>query len=388
MALPINVTITIKRWFGIDQPRKAFYGLVTAEQLSTIYETYGKSLFERNIRQYLGGQTVNLAIAETVENNPSDLFFLNNGLTAVCTGITPLPGATNQQGDFSLTGFSIVNGAKTVGSIATVKRARGAISPDAKLMITLIEVGSEAGNIGAAITRARNTQNAVRGLYFAALDPQQERLRQELAISNVDYYYRQSAEALRGGPDVITLEKAAIALACFSGSIRTIVALKKESGQVYDVNSPYYSTLFTETLSGVRLGRCVRIYDYINGILNSSEWAETETFRRAFYRHGRFFIMCILGRRYHNVLLKPEIELSTEDKIELSRVLLELAETIYIVAEAQFHRGKGYLSIFRNTTDAEPLAREVMLKLAQQDAAALPTPNPLPNQQPNNQVQP
>jgi hypothetical protein len=255
-------------------------------------------------------------------------------------------------------------------------------------MITLIEVGNEEENIGAAITRARNTQNAVRGLYFAALDPQQERLRQELAISGIDYYYRPSAEALRGGPNVITLEKAAIALACFSGSIRTIVALKKESGQVYDVNGPYYSTLFAETLSGVRLCRYVRIFDYLNAILNSSEMAEDETFRRAFYRHGRFFIMCILARRYHNVLLKPEIQLSTQDQIDLSRAALELAESIYSVAEARFNRYKGYLSVFRNSTDSEPLAQEVMLKLAQQDAAAIPTPNPLPNQQPNNEVQP
>jgi hypothetical protein len=104
--------------------------------------------------------------------------------------------------------------------------------------------------------------------------------------------------------------------------------LKKESGQVYDVNGPYYSTLFAETLSGVRLCRYVRIFDYLNAILNSSEMAEDETFRRAFYRHGRFFIMCILARRYHNVLLKPEIQLSTQDQIDLSRAALELAESI------------------------------------------------------------
>jgi hypothetical protein len=116
--------------------------------------------------------------------------------------------------------------------------------------------------------------------------------------------------------------------------------------------------------------------------------AEDETFRRAFYRHGRFFIMCILARRYHNVLLKPEIQLSTQDQIDLSRAALELAESIYSVAEARFNRYKGYLSVFRNSTDSEPLAQEVMLKLAQQDAAAIPTPNPLPNQQPNNEVQP
>jgi len=49
-----------------------------------------------------------------------------------------------------------------------------------------------------------------------------------------------------------------------------------------------------------------------------------------------------------------------------------LAELIYTTAEAMFNQSKGYLSIFRNLTDAEPLAREVMQHLAQQDAQQQP----------------
>ena len=72
-----------------------------------------------------------------------------------------------------------MNGAQTVGAIASVYQASGSISADAKLLVTIIEVGTAVDSIGVKITKARNTQNAVRDVYFAALDSNQERLRQE-----------------------------------------------------------------------------------------------------------------------------------------------------------------------------------------------------------------
>jgi hypothetical protein len=116
------------------------------------------------------------------------------------------------------------------------------------------------------------------------------------------------------------------------------------------------------------LCRATRIYKYLNGILASTEWSESGYFRRMFFRHGRFFILHIFARRHQALLRKPEIELSVGDQSELSRHLLDLAEVIYTVAEARFRRNKGYLSIFQNVTDAQPLSQDVMQKLAQLDA--------------------
>jgi len=47
---PVRVTLTLERWYGVDQPRRAFYGLVTAGQLAVLYQQHGKALFEKNIR--------------------------------------------------------------------------------------------------------------------------------------------------------------------------------------------------------------------------------------------------------------------------------------------------------------------------------------------------
>lgn len=372
---PVSAELTLEKWYGVDLPRRAFYGLVCAEELATLYQQHGKALFEKNIRHYLGAQTVNSSIETTVKERPNELFYLNNGLTAVCSSIKPKPGASNQKGRFSLEGFSVVNGAQTVGSIATVRAANGSISPDAKLLITLIEVGSASDNLGPQITRARNTQNAIKGLHFATLDPLQEILRQDLAISGVRYYYRPSAEAVKGGSNVITLEEAAIALASLSGQTRTIVAAKKEIGQIHDQTGVYYKTLFRNDLTGVRLCRAVRIYRYLTDIFLASELAEAPHSRRKmFYRHGPLFILHILARRHRSLVDKHEKDLSESDKSDLSREGIDLAELIYTVAEVTFQQMVGYLSIFRNTTDAEKLAADVMQRLAQQDAQQQASP--------------
>jgi len=361
---PVDVVLTLENWHCLDRPRRAFYGLVKASELASLYQQHNKSLFEKNIRYYLGTEDVNLAIAETVKEQPSELFYLNNGLTITCSAISLPSGHKQESTQFTLTGFSVVNGAQTVGAIASVYNANGSISADAKLLVTIIEVGTESDNIGEKITGARNTQNAVRDVYFAALDPNQERLRQECMVSNIVYEYRPSAER---NQDAITIEQAAVALACFSGNTEIVVAAKREISQLY---KRYYGILFNDAISGVTLCRYVRIFQYLDEIFSASEQAATGQ-QKKFYKHGRFFILDILARRNKPLLNKHEVYLSENDKIELSRIGLEIAEIVYTVAESNFASdNKGYLGIFRNITDVKPLTSEVMQELDRRDAQA------------------
>ncbi|MEZ2304456.1 MAG: AIPR family protein [Microcoleus sp.] len=361
---PVHVVLTLENWHRLDLPRRAFYGLVKASELASLYQEHNKSLFQKNIRYYLGTKDVNLAIAETVKEQPSELFYLNNGLTITCSAISLPSGHKQESTKFTLKGFSVVNGAQTVGAIASVYNANGSISADAKLLVTIIEVGTETDNIGKKITDARNTQNAVRDVYFAALDPNQERLRQECMVSNIVYEYRPSAER---NQDAITIEQAAVALACFSGNTEIVVAAKREISQLY---KRYYGILFSDEISGVTLCRYVRIFQYLDEIFSASEQAVTGQ-QKKFYRHGRFFILDILARRYKTLLNKHEVYLSEDDQIQLSRIGSDIAEIVYTVAESRFASdNKGYLAIFRNITDVQPLTNEVMQELNRRDAQA------------------
>ena len=135
----IDVQVTLEHWAAITAPRKAIYGQIKASDLARLVDAHGHSLFERNIRYYLGSVGVNTAIEETVRTRPGDFFYLNNGLTAVAEEIVQAAGG----GDrcvFRLKKVSIVNGAQTAGSIATASLT-GRISADAKLLITIVEIG-------------------------------------------------------------------------------------------------------------------------------------------------------------------------------------------------------------------------------------------------------
>jgi hypothetical protein len=384
----VTAEIVLEKWASIAVPRKAIYGLVCAAALARLVEVHGKALFERNIRHYLGSIGVNAAIEETVRRRPGDFFYLNNGLTAVADSITQAVGNADRC-NFRLENASIVNGAQTAGAIATAAAA-GAISPDAKLMMTIIEIGANQDDIGLRITRARNHQNVIRGVDFAALDPNQERLRQELAAVSITYHYRPSAEARIRHENAFTLEEAAIALACLTfpvlssleaqqqrrraeNAVGFVVSAKKEVSRLWDQDGGAYAQLFTPGLSGIHMCRLVRIYRFIDSILGATERSDNQYQRRMFFRHGRYFVMAFVAHRLRGVVDRAALELSDADKTLLSQRTNEISELIYAVSTPS--QGlRGYLAIFRNLTDSQPLADGVLRRLAEQDGAVQGAP--------------
>jgi hypothetical protein len=360
----VNTKLTLTNWFGIQTPRRAFYGLASGKQLAELYNSFGKSLFEKNIRYYLGDEGVNEAIKNTVLTEPDELFYLNNGVTAICSSVEFPPKISHSAATFTVTGLSIVNGAQTVGSIASSATSTPAgIDEHSNVLFTLIEVGDNQQGIGKRITKARNTQNQIKYLHFVALDPNQERLRQEMAVSGIIYRYRPSED--EGDDGALKVETAMLALAAFQTDTRIVVNAKKQISLLYDIDGEIYNVLFRPNLNGIQLIRKIRIYLYLNELFNNSEKAENAGSRRKmFYRHGRLFMLHILTRRHSALLNKAEIEISEEEKLELSHIATDLAETIYTVGERMFSGIKGYLSIFNNQTDAVPLASAVMAELA------------------------
>lgn len=377
----ITVNVALEHWKCVTAPRKAVYGQIKATSLAALAQQHGKALFQRNIRHYLGSFGVNAAITQTVRTAPGDLFYLNNGITIVAETIRQA-GGTEASCTFDFVNASIVNGAQTAGAVLTAAKG-GTISPDARLLVTVIEIGQGADELGVRITRARNHQNIVRGIDFAALDPTQERLRRELAAAGYRYFYRPSEEARLGGPRSFTVEDAALAIACLGfmplarvevnqrrshgqsvlNAVDLVVAAKKEVSRLWDQSGPLYPQLFPDSMTGVRICRLVQIFRFLNEILGGSERSEISYFRRMFFRHGRYFIMSFVALRCPHVITRAAHDLNADERTELSRQANELSELIYAASEDRQWE-KGYLAIFRNLTDSQPLADKVLQRLA------------------------
>lgn len=388
---PVSVTLSLENCLTINAPRKAIYGQVKAKALAELVQTHDKKLFQKNIRHYLGSVAVNTSIVKTVRSDPADFFYLNNGITALATAITPAPNGKT----FQLEAFSIVNGAQTAGSITGCDD----ISDDALVMITIIEVNPNNDDMSLKITKARNYQNAVRGIDFAGLDAQQERLRKELASIGITYHYRPSAEARTINANSIKIEEAALSLACTTfpfysaqhiasqqpkrdNGVDYVVIAKKEMGRIWEVEGGFYSKFFTSNLSGIRLARIVNIFRFVDEILAASERASPKYNTKMLYRHGRYFIIAAIAHQFPDLFQKAEPHLSESkdgiegDKAKLSRMVDEIVGVIAVLSTPLLAEA-GYLSIFRNTGKCQELANNLL--------AYLPAKNILPSEAVENQ---
>jgi hypothetical protein len=382
----VSVEVVLENWAGVTAPRRAVYGQISAASLADLVQAHGTALFERNIRHYLGSVGVNAAIERCVRNTPREFFYLNNGITAVAERIDPALGTPARCG-FRLTNVSIVNGAQTAGAI-TSAALDGDIDANAKLLITIVEVGAGGTELGVRITRARNHQTAVRGIDFAALDPMQERLRKELALLGITYHYRPSEEARIRRDDACTLEEAALALACSRHPLLSalemerlrdrgrapvnvaelMVAAKAGPGRLWEQEGELYGKLFDGALSGVRVYRSVLLYRFVDAALAAREKAEERYPRRMFYRHARYFVCALVAHRSRAILERVHRDFSGEEQTSLSRATDMLVELAFEVAES-WRIDRGYLSFFRTQTDVQQLADTVLSRLSLEDAA-------------------
>ncbi|WP_222184967.1 AIPR family protein, partial [Geminicoccus harenae] len=258
---PINITINLFEWAQKEQPMRAYYGQVAASDVADWYNKHQPRLFSRNIRSFLGSNTsVNESICASLQNNPEIFWYLNNGITALCGSIRKraIGGTTRDAGQFDCTDVTIVNGAQTVGSISSMSKTDPESLNSARVPIRLISLEGCPEDFAIQVTRATNTQNRVDSRNFVALDPEQERLRNELQIEGIDYEFRQG-EIEGAGPTRFGLVEATIALACSRQSVDLAVQAKREISKLWDdLSKAPYKTLFHSGLSGPNLWQRVQ----------------------------------------------------------------------------------------------------------------------------------
>ena len=189
---PISIEVQLAGWGQVREPHFAIYGQVCAADVAAWMNTHGNRLFESNLRQFHGGSTVNQDIVRTLVERPHDFWYFNNGITAVAVEIAkkPIGGNSTDSGIFECAGFCVVNGAQTVGSIHAAAFQNAEAVAQAMVPVRIISSANSPEVFSSEVTRCTNTQNANEKRDFVALDPEQERIRQELHIEGVEYAYK------------------------------------------------------------------------------------------------------------------------------------------------------------------------------------------------------
>ncbi len=154
----------------VEKPFEAYVFLVRPKALFTLFDTYGFSLFYKNVRNPLLQSRFNEEIEKTALENPAYFWYYNNGITAITY---LLPVMREQAVKVELTGLQIINGAQTVYSIyraykdaSPTKRAQ----MDSEALITLRLLKSGGKDFDLNVTRFTNSQNPVNDRDFCAND--------------------------------------------------------------------------------------------------------------------------------------------------------------------------------------------------------------------------
>ncbi len=270
----VDIELQILDWGKSAEPQKMYYGRVSAAQVAEWFSSHGADLFAENIRVVIPRSDINDGILLTIQTEPENFAYYNNGITILARSIElALGGALSRDvGYFKLSGASIVNGAQTV---STLGLARGTESEanlgSAYVIVRCIEVPEGEEGLGQSITRYANTQNEVSSQDFAFLDDQQHRLARELQVLGFEYIVR-SAEVPRSSDraKVIEIRDAAVALACAHPKINYAIIAKREVSRLFS-EGPVYSALFNPTTDPLLLSRAVAVTSEVDRVLDSHQ---------------------------------------------------------------------------------------------------------------------
>jgi hypothetical protein len=247
-----NLTLEaqILDWSRINSPYKAFFGVIDGLQLKTWWKTHGKGLVAANIRQSLGATDVNNEIKQTATLSPEKFWYFNNGITLIAEEATKAPAnaATQSAGQFCFRGASIVNGAQTVSSLSKVDNDVNLGKVRVPIRVVLLK--SAPAGFGGDVTRTNNLQNRIESRDFVAQDPQQTRIREEMAVEGIDYQFVRSEEYSATTTSCELIE-VTTALACASGDPFLAVQVKTGIGRFFsDLTKPPYKSVFNPSISG------------------------------------------------------------------------------------------------------------------------------------------
>ncbi len=281
-------TAMLLDWGQSLEPHQAIYGRVCCEELAKLYNEIGEPLFAPNIRSFLGDVEVNNQIIATLVSKPEDFWYLNNGVTGICTKFskTALGGGDNRQaGAFVFQGLQIVNGAQTIGSIA--KAYEKAPTKVAKAFAMLKVISLEGTPLGFTdiVTVATNKQNRVEEKDFLTLDPNQNRIKIELLSKGVQYVFR-SGDTVADKNTGFDVTEAMVALACSSFDVGNAVLAKRNIGLLLDRKSAAYQSLFHANINGDETWKKVQKLRKIDAGIMRVQFASSNQKRKQILTHG------------------------------------------------------------------------------------------------------
>jgi len=349
---PVDIDVQLFDWGQTKAPFQAFYGQVAASDVAQWGSKYRQRIFSKNIRSFLGGSTaVNEGIADSIRKNPQLFWYLNNGVTVLCSSITKraVGGNTREAGTFECKGVAIVNGAQTVGTITEMAESAADQLAAARVPIRIISLEGCPPEFANEVTRATNTQNRVDSRNFVALDAEQQRLRAELLVDGIDYEYRQG-EGEPNGEKRFGLVDATVALACSSASPDLSVQAKREISKLWeDLSRPPYKLMFNSGLSSLKLWHLVQILREVEDVLDEERLTQDNPKAKSIAVNGNRLTAHLVFKNFLDPSIGTEMFDITKHQETIRSLTFKALDRMYLIIERNY--SDAYLAhLFKNLT--------------------------------------
>lgn len=158
------------------------------DDVAALFDRYGRRLFARNIRGFIGNTAVNQGMMATLNKEPENFFYYNNGVTIVCDAAEK----TSSEGCdiLQVNNPQIINGQQTTRTLALISKG----AAKASVLVKVIRVPRETDGDGEAfenlisrIVAGTNWQNTIKPSDLMSNDRRQIELERELR--KVGYFY-------------------------------------------------------------------------------------------------------------------------------------------------------------------------------------------------------
>ncbi len=312
----VDTRLRLESYARHDGDFQCVYGRVKACDLKELYSRHQDALFAQNVRQYRGNNFVNQAVSKTISEDPSKLFYLNNGITALCHEITPTattaanPGSI---GEFDVRNLSVVNGAQTIGSIS---RNLNENDDQAYVLIKLIRVSEEQALFGERISKATNFQTNVDSIDFLSTHPRLKSMADTLKESGIAFHLKRADDF---GVDHttdkrFTLAEAIEARVCSKCDYKQLVILKTNPSSLYNEAKLEIKRFMPDSLSARTLWREIQICRIAHKAISLMKIGQMRSKDQQFFTHGAFTLKALSLFHLRQLLGRESLHLEDGEK--------------------------------------------------------------------------
>lgn len=304
--------------------KRVILGRVSVREIYNLMEEFGDRLLEKNIRHYLGVNTINEKIGTTLlsEEKRQNFFFFNNGITMICEKFS-YNGLQDRNWNVKIDKLQIINGGQTCKTIyQTLEENPNVDFSQVYILVRLYEVNDDE-DIIQDITYATNSQNPVDFRDLKSNDEIQKLL--EISANDLGYIYKRKRDN-HGNTNVIPSTVAAEAVfAVWRGKPHLA---KYKRNEFFD---QYYDEIFSN-LNAAQMIIAVIIFRYCDSsrkrVSNDAEIQSQRPF-------SQYFLAYMVGKRLLKTLNIKLEKLTHENFTQVKSCLEEKIEEFYQEAETQ-----------------------------------------------------